>query len=90
MTGQEIIDRIMAERRVGPKDFFSRTRLPHAVKARRDAIKALKAAGMSNADVARLMRRDPSTVSYWAAPGRRARRKADGLAYWHSYRAAYQ
>jgi hypothetical protein len=85
MTGREIIESIMAERRIGPKDFYGRSRFPHAVSARRAAIKALIAAGFNNAKAARLMKCHQSTIGYWRYADRRAKMRTGNLVYWHTY-----
>lgn len=84
-TGQQIVDGIMAERRVGPKDFYSRCRFPHLVAARIAAIKALIAAGFNNACASRVMKCHQSTIGYWRHLERRRKMRAGNLAYYHTY-----
>jgi chromosomal replication initiation ATPase DnaA len=88
MTGREIIKVIMAERGIGPKDFFGDSRMRHVVRARAAAIRQMRDAGMSNVTIGRVMKRDYSTVRYWALPEDRRRRLAYGLAYHAALREA--
>jgi chromosomal replication initiation ATPase DnaA len=88
MTGREIIKTVMADRGIGPKDFFGKSRVPHLVRARAAAMKRMRDAGMSKATIGRVMKRDYSTVRYWTQPEYRRRRLAYGLAYHAALRAA--
>jgi chromosomal replication initiation ATPase DnaA len=88
MTGREIIKTVMADHGIGPKDFFGKSRVRHLVRARAAAIKQMREAGMSNSTIGRIMKRDYSTVRYWAHPEYRRRRLAYGLAYHAALRAA--
>ena len=79
--GRAILKEVMDRRGVGPKDFFGAGRMKHIVLARRTAIKVLKAEGFSSAAIARLMKRNVSTVDYWIKPEYRARSMAYCLNY---------
>ncbi len=65
MRGISIVKAVMAERRIGQKDFWGASRLPRHVKARALAIKRLRSAGLNKAEIGRAVRRDESTVRYW-------------------------
>jgi IS30 family transposase len=88
MTGREIIKGVLVRSGIGPKDFFGKSRVTHLVRARAAAIKQMRETGMSNATIARVMKRDYSTIRYWAHPEYRRRRLAYGLAYHAAARAA--
>jgi hypothetical protein len=74
VTGQEIVNAVMAKHRVGPKDFFGPSRFAHVVAARRAATLRLQADGMRVPMIARVMRRDRSSVRYWLRPDYREHR----------------
>ena len=65
MRGLSIVKTVMAERRIGQKDFWGPSRLPRHVKARAIAIKRLDKAGLNKAEISRAVRRSRSTVRYW-------------------------
>jgi len=83
MKGHAIIKDVMQRRRIGVKDFFGTSRMTHLVDARRVAIRRLQAAGFDNAAVARLMKRNYSTIQYWTHPNYRKRQIAYSIAYWY-------
>lgn len=74
MKGQAIIEAVMAKHRVGPKDFFGAGWPAHVVAARKAAALRLHAAGFRVPAIARVMRRDRSSVRYWLRPDYRAHR----------------
>lgn len=71
---QSIVLQICAQHKVHPVEFFGPGRDRRLSRTRRAAILALKRAGFSNAAVARLIKRNYSTVQYWLHPDYRARR----------------
>ena len=82
MIGRAIIMDVMKTRNIGSKDFFGSSRMTHLVKARRSAILRLKEAGFNSAAIARLMKRNYSTIQYWTHPNYRERQIAYSLNYW--------
>ncbi len=90
MKGRAIIRDVMQSRRIGVKDFFGASRMTHLVNARRIAIMRLKKAGFNDAAIARLMKRNYSTVRYWLRPDYRQRSMAYSNAYWTARRAERQ
>lgn len=86
MKGQDIVEAVMAERRMGKEDFFNSLFSRH-VAARRIAITRLKAAGHKRADIARVLHVDGSTVDYWLKSKDRSRRKARRLERYHTAKA---
>lgn len=77
---KSIVLEVCEQFKIHPVDFFGNCRDPKAVKARRVAIYKLKAAEFSNAAIARLMRRNYSTIQYWLFPNYRVKRAADARA----------
>lgn len=86
MKGKDIIKEVLRQRRVKPEEFFGATHLADVVAARRIAARRLSAAGFRVCAIARLMKRNHSTVTYWTRPGYRARRKIYYAAYWAARR----
>jgi len=84
MIGKAIVKQVILESGIGSKDFFGTSRTRHLVRARRKAIKRLKAAGFSDAATARIMKRNVSTVQYWLHPEYRERSRAYSLNYWRA------
>lgn len=82
MRGRDVIKAILAERGISADEFFGRTRLAHVVEARRDAIEQMRALGMGRPLIARIMRRNESTINYWSIPGLRERRIGVYRRYW--------
>lgn len=80
MKGRQIVNDVMKERRLGREDFFT-SRLAHHVRARKVAIKRLKAVGYNLSAIGRFMQRDPTTIAYWIRPEFRIRKNAYGCAY---------
>jgi hypothetical protein len=71
---QGIVASVMAKHMIGAKDFYGVSQVVHLVKARRAAIMQLSAAGFKVPMIAKVMRRDRSTVRYWLRPDCRSRR----------------
>jgi hypothetical protein len=86
MTGREIIEDVIRRHKVGPKDLFGYSHMPHIVKARRDAARRMFAAGLSVPVIARLMRRGPTTILYHVKPDIRRRRLARQAEYYVEHR----
>lgn len=80
MKGRAIIRAVMAERKIGPKDFFGSSHLAHHVAARREAITRLHAAKFTNAAIGRMMNRHDTTIWYWVDREGRQRKNAARLA----------
>jgi chromosomal replication initiation ATPase DnaA len=76
MTSREIIKKVLRRHKVGPKDFFSATRMPHVVEARMAAACFLAANGFRTATIARAIQRNHSTILYYLDPEKRARKSA--------------
>lgn len=75
MIGRAIIEDVMRHYKIQPSVFFGNRRGVHRVtKARRIAIGRLKDAGFNSAAIARLMKRNYSTIQYWLHPEYRERR----------------
>jgi hypothetical protein len=79
MKGRQIIRAVMAERKIGPKDFFG-SRFPEHVAARRDAITRMHEAGFNHAAIGRLMSRHETTIWYWVDAKGRAKKNTARLA----------
>lgn len=74
MRGQSLLRHIMAELLIGKVDFYT-SRLYNNAEKRGEAMRRLHAAGLNSYEIARLVRRDHTTVLYWIRPGVRQRRK---------------
>lgn len=83
MTGKEILTRALVEFDVSPADFFGPGRCEALSSARREVCLRLQAAGKKTCEIARIMGRDHSAVSYWLRPDLRAHRRA----YYQGYNA---
>jgi hypothetical protein len=81
---QSIVLTVCAEYLVSPADFFSHRTDRRFVRCRVEAIRRLRAAGFSQAAIARLVKREYSTVRYWLHPKYRERRKVRQLAAYHA------
>lgn len=64
---KQILSAVMAEHGFGSEDFFSRRRTDDLVDARRDAAKRLLAAGFAPRRVAEILKRNVSTITYYAS-----------------------
>jgi hypothetical protein len=81
---QSIVLNVCQQLRIHPAEFFGNGRDRRLSKARRVAIKKLKEAGFNNKAIARLIRRNYSTVQYWTHLEYRERRRS----YYRNLRAA--
>lgn len=77
---KSIVFSICEQHKVLPDEFFGRSRSQRLAACRRDAIIALREAGMSVEACAKLVKRNISTAHYWLKPHNRAHRKASMLA----------
>ncbi len=75
MMGIKLVRAVMAEYRLGEVDFFT-SRFQEHLKARVDCIKRLSKAGVNKRAIARVMRRDRSTIIYWLSPDQQERKKS--------------
>jgi hypothetical protein len=82
MKGEAIIKTVLQERGVSAEDFFGPGRLALLTEARIDAAVRLKASGLSPSAIARLMKRNHGTVSYWLRPDCREQRRDYYSRYW--------
>lgn len=76
---KDLIKAKLAAYGVAPEEFFSDSTEKHVVWARRSIILTLSERGMKNPQIAKLIKRNLSTVRYWLSPknrGARIRRKA--------------
>jgi hypothetical protein len=73
MSGSIVLE-VCRECKVHPAEFFGPGRDRRLSNARRLAIQKLKEAEFNNAAIARLMRRNYSTIQYWLHPEYRERR----------------
>lgn len=71
---KSIVLEVCRECEVDPADFFGASRNPKVMGARRIAIEKLHEAGFGYRVIARLVRRDYSTVQYWMSPKNRSYR----------------
>lgn len=69
----EIISSVLAKHRVDPLDFFSTSRDCDLTEARRDAARQLSEAGFTHTRIAKLLRRDRSTIDYYLEQTGRSR-----------------
>lgn len=82
MKGKAIIKGVLLDRDITADEFFGRGAQREIFRARVEAIQRMSAAGMTNAAIARLVKRDHTTVSYWLRAERRAHRKAYHARRW--------
>ncbi len=68
-----VVFKICNERKIYPSEFFGNGRDKRLTEARREAIRRLAEAGLTKATIARLIKRDHGTVSYWLDPALRER-----------------
>ena len=73
---QKVLAEIAADYEVEISDIIGRGRSDYFVEARRAAILALKAAGISHGAIARVLSRHQSTIRYHCDPKFEARKKA--------------
>ncbi len=72
---EQIAAEVMAERMLGPKDFFGTTRLRHVVDARVEAIKRMKEFTKArHYTIAAVMKREVSFIRYHLSETNRIRR----------------
>jgi transposase len=71
---KSIVLEVCREMKIRPADFFGNKRKGRPSTARRIAIERLKEAGFSNAGIARMVKRNYSTIQYWLHPEYRERR----------------
>lgn len=76
-----VLDEICARRFLRKQDVLSRSVKPHLIKARREAVRTLFAAGFRKADIARTMKRNHSMILYWIDDDTRKRRRAQADEY---------
>jgi IS30 family transposase len=74
MTGSIVLN-VCAECGVTAEEFFGNGRTRKLADTRKLAISQLREAGFSSRAIARLIRRNYSTIQYWSYPEYRARRK---------------
>jgi hypothetical protein len=74
MTGAEIIASTIKAHGISSEEFFSSSRVPRLVKARKCAIEQMTAAGFKQAVIARNMKRCHTTIIYWQGEDFRGRR----------------
>ena len=79
---ESIVLTVCRECKVHPVEFFGRGKDRRLVGARRLAIHRLHHAGFNYAAIARLMKRNYSTILYWANPAYRERRADYYAKYW--------
>ena len=77
--GTLVIPTICCEHQVTQGEFFGPMQNRKVVEARRAAIEALRAKGLSLMACARLMKRDRETIRYWCNSDARAQRRLRNL-----------
>jgi hypothetical protein len=82
MKGKAIIKAILREHHVSADDFFGSGHARFVVYARVDAIQRMNDLGMNGHAIARIMKRNHSTIFYWLRPEYRARRKKYYQDHW--------
>lgn len=82
-----IIKAVMREHLVGAQDFFGGCRIRRFTLARRAAAVRLSQTGLSRGVIARLMRREKTTIAYYINKEWRTKRKAAFSAYYHKQKA---
>lgn len=60
---------------ISREEFYARRRTPELIEARCAAIWALRNAGMSTKAIARMVKRDHTTICYWLHPEWRERKR---------------
>lgn len=82
---QQIIDAVIADHSCGRDEFFSRHSEAYLVNARVDAARRLRnELDLSSTVIARLLKRECSTIRYYLKPNLRARKQAGPKAKWRS------
>jgi transposase len=69
-----IIEAVCKLHGITPAEFYGRSTTKRIVAARKDAIDALRVKNLSVDAIARIMRRNRSTIQYWVYPGIHERR----------------
>lgn len=82
MTGKEIIASVLARTGVSENGFFGPGREPAQTAARAMAIREMDQIGMSTSAIARIVRRDRTSVRYWQRDEVRQERSAYYQAYY--------
>ncbi|MDB5550831.1 MAG: hypothetical protein JWL86_815 [Rhizobium sp.] len=72
---REVINNVLRERLVGKRDFYSASRFPHLVEARKIAAERLAEQGASPYLIGRVLHRDRSTILHYLRPDIRARKR---------------
>lgn len=85
---RRILLEVSREHLVSVDDIIGPRRLPHLVAARRDAIDRLRRAEYSLRNVARVLRRNYSTITHHSYPNIRAKKKARAALAWQRQRSA--
>jgi chromosomal replication initiation ATPase DnaA len=85
---ESIVLTVCQELKIHPHEFFGSGRDHRLVRARRIAIKRLRAAGFSMAGIARMMKRNYSTIRYWVHPKLRKHHNEYARNYWRQRSAA--
>jgi hypothetical protein len=88
MKGKAIIKDVMREHGVTADEFFGRSHKRQIVQVRVEAIQRMSDAGLKVCMIARLVRKNHTTVGYWLRPERRAFRKAYHSRRWIERRPA--
>jgi hypothetical protein len=86
MKGRAIINDVLRVHGVSSDDFFGLGRMPQFTAARIEAAVRLDAAGLGVCAIARMMKRNHGTVSYWLRPDLRAARRDYYARYWTARR----
>lgn len=82
---QQIIDAVIADHNCDRTEFFSRHSEAYLVNARVEAARRLRTElNLSSSVIARLLKRESSTIRYYLNPELRARKQAGPKAKWRS------
>lgn len=73
LRGKEIAKAFLRKLTIGREDLF-RSKFPHHVEKRKHLILLLHEAGLNRTEIARVMGRAPSAITYWTNPEDRERR----------------
>lgn len=82
-----IIKDVLRDHGLKEEEFFGRCRKPFLVAARKSAAIRMHRAGLSRGIIARLVRREKSTIVYYIDKEHRAKRRAKLLAYYHKQKS---
>lgn len=85
---ESVAIQVCHDMKIYPAEFFGQGRDARLVKARREAMRRLKAAGFSNAAIARVLKRAYSTVQYWMKDDLREKRLKRCREYTATWRAS--